>query len=166
MAMWCLDGPPLVQPTRHKPCDGTRDADGIPVRRSGHETDDDGTSEQCVAPRRDSGRCHRIASPCHGESAHFLCPALAEHPVFVVSVRNGSQLTGAPWDLRLAGHTRAYAHISSFLIMSCSNEEQATFSRVAPNHNPNKLVRTCLPQRFTLIHQITTEFNSSQSVHR
>ena len=37
----------------------------------------------------------------------FLCPALAEHTVFVVSVRNGSQLTGVPWDLRLAGHTSA-----------------------------------------------------------
>ena len=37
----------------------------------------------------------------------FLCPALAEHIVFVVFVRNGSQLTGVPWDLRLAGHTSA-----------------------------------------------------------
>ena len=44
----------------------------------------------------------------------FLCPALAEHTVFVVSVRNGSrrvrngsQLTGVLWDLRLAGHTSA-----------------------------------------------------------
>ena len=37
----------------------------------------------------------------------FLCPALAEHTVFVVPVRNGSQLTGVPWDLRLAGHTSA-----------------------------------------------------------
>ena len=41
------------------------------------------------------------------ESETFLCPALAEHTVFVVSVRNGSQLTGVPWDLRLAGHTSA-----------------------------------------------------------
>ena len=36
-----------------------------------------------------------------------LCPALAEHTVFVVSVRNGSQLSGVPRDLRLAGHTSA-----------------------------------------------------------
>ena len=45
----------------------------------------------------------------------FLCPALAEHTVFVVAVRNGSQLTGVPWDLRLAGHTSA-THI--FLVCS------------------------------------------------
>ena len=32
---------------------------------------------------------------------------MAEHTVFVVSVRNGSQLTGVPWDLCLAGHTSA-----------------------------------------------------------
>ena len=37
----------------------------------------------------------------------YLCPALAEHTAFVVSVRSGSQLTGVPWDLRLAGHTSA-----------------------------------------------------------
>ena len=32
------------------------------------------------------------------------CPFATE---VVVSVRNGSQLTGVPWDLRLAGHTSA-----------------------------------------------------------
>ena len=42
----------------------------------------------------------------------FLCPALAEHTVFGVSVRNGRQLTGVPWDMRLAGHTCAtHTHV-------------------------------------------------------
>ena len=45
----------------------------------------------------------------------FLCPALAEHTVFVVSVRNGSQLTRVTWDLRLAGHTSA---THTFLVLS------------------------------------------------
>ena len=46
----------------------------------------------------------------------FLCPALAEHTVFVVSVRNGSQLTGVPCDLRLAGHTSAtHTFLVSFI---------------------------------------------------
>ena len=51
----------------------------------------------------------------------FLCPALAEHTVFVVSVRNGSQLTGVPWDLRLAGHTIA---THTFLVCQYSNEHE------------------------------------------
>ena len=51
----------------------------------------------------------------------FLCPALAEHTVFVVSVRNGSQLTGVPWDLRLAGHTSATHTFCFFLIFSSAD---------------------------------------------
>ena len=35
------------------------------------------------------------------------CPFATE---VVVSVRNGSQLTGVPWDLRLAGHTSVRTH--------------------------------------------------------
>ena len=45
----------------------------------------------------------------------FLCPALVEHTVFVVSVRNGSQLTWVPWDLRLAGHTSAHTFLVHWL---------------------------------------------------
>ena len=39
----------------------------------------------------------------------------------IVSVRNGSQLTGVPWDLRLAGHTSAtHSFLAFFLILpSC-----------------------------------------------
>ena len=63
--------------------------------------------EQELEPKNESYR-----------SKHFLCPALAGHTVFVVSVRNGSQLTGVPWDLRSAGHTSA-THISSLKEILC-----------------------------------------------
>ena len=63
------------------------------------------------------------------EEFSFLCPALAEHTVFVVSVRNGSQLTEVPWDLRLAGHTSA---THTFLVHLCTNfhpHSSITFQR-------------------------------------
>ena len=52
----------------------------------------------------------------------FLCPALAEHTVFVVSVRNGSrrvrsQRESVDWGTMgpaLGGAYECYAHISSF----------------------------------------------------
>ena len=61
-------------------------------------------------------------------SSAYLCPALAEHSVFVVSVRNGSQLTGVPWDLRLAGHTSA---THTFLVVNAilPRQEKCFFSK-------------------------------------
>ena len=49
----------------------------------------------------------------------FYAPALAEHTVFVVSVRNGSQLTGVLWELRLAGHTSATHTFLVFFSVIC-----------------------------------------------
>ena len=54
-------------------------------------------------------------------TTRLFMPALAEHTVFVVSVRNGSQLTGVPWDLRLAGHTGA---THTFLVL-CENRKES-----------------------------------------
>ena len=56
-------------------------------------------------------------------AAPFLCPALAEHTVFVVSVRNGSrrvrsQRKSVDWGTMgpaLGGAYECYAHISSFI---------------------------------------------------
>ena len=61
--------------------------------------------------------------PCHFCIFLFLCPALTEHTVFVVSVRNGSQLSGVPWDLRLAGHTSAtHTFLVFFIPQSLSSQ--------------------------------------------
>ena len=68
----------------------------------------------------------------------FLYPALAEHTVFVVSVRNGSRrvrngshLTGVPWDLRLAGHTSA-THTFLVLVLFPQKNKFRIRENVAP----------------------------------
>ena len=44
-----------------------------------------------------------------------------------MSVRNGSQLTGVPWDLHLAGHSSAtHTFLVSFLFGSTKNVVQQT----------------------------------------
>ena len=63
---------------------------------------------------------------------HVFNPALAEHTVFVVSVRNGSQLTGVPWDLRLAGHTSATHTFLVFLFLFTGSSKRTLFDREGP----------------------------------
>ena len=67
----------------------------------------------------------------------LLCPALAEHIVFVVSVPNGSQLTGVPWDLRLAGHTSAtHTFLVSFVLSILSRVHgNITYSEIHFGHS-------------------------------
>ena len=71
------------------------------------------------------------------------CPFATE---VVVSVRNGSQLTGVPWDLRLAGHTSAthtflvsdINHICEVGAVCCSESS----SEVLPAHGHGKRMAT------------------------
>ena len=85
-----------------------------------------------------------------GVSNVFLCPALAEHTVFVVSVRNGSHLTGVPWGLRLAGHTSAthtfLVYLDTASLSAISEEMTWIIVAVWANHalgQTNKEIREC-----------------------
>ena len=67
---------------------------------------------------KDLGESTNLLSPHHPV---FLCPALAEHTVFVVSVRNGNRRVRSQWKsvdwgtmgTALGGTYECYAHISS-----------------------------------------------------